>query len=359
MNYPRIDIDCNKIYHNAQFIINQLALKSISVTPVTKVCLGHPVIAQTLIDAGAKMLADSRVQNIQRMVLSGITVPKMLIRTPMFSQVASVVKYCDISLNTEIDVIKRLSCAAKQARVNHDVIIMIELGDLREGIMPNHSINFIREVISLPNINLRGIGSNLTCRYGIAPDDEKMKQLSDIADEIESTFGINLEIISGGNSASINWALAHRRSTRINNLRIGEAIFLGCVPLEQPPIEGLHQDAITLTAEIIESKVKPSLPWGKRGENAFGEKDIIQDRGVVSQAILALGRQDVCIAGLKAPDDINIISSTSDHLIIESARSPLVVGAKIRFSLDYSALLSSMSSDFIYKFFNKSKRGIT
>ena len=34
-------------------------------------------------------------------------------------------------------------------------------------------------------------------------------------------------------------------------------------PLHRDPIDGLHTDAITLVAEVIESKVKPSQPWGR------------------------------------------------------------------------------------------------
>ncbi|MBD1558848.1 alanine/ornithine racemase family PLP-dependent enzyme [Vibrio sp. S9_S30] len=351
MNYPRLDIDCNKIRHNAQFLIEQLALRKVSVTPVTKVCLGHPIIAQVMIDAGATMLADSRIANIQRMTQSGIAVPTMLIRTPMLSQAARVVKYCDISLNSEVEVIQKLSRAATQLHIKHGVIIMVELGDLREGVIPNRLIGFIQKIISMPNIIIKGIGTNLACRYGITPDDEKMALLSDLANEIEDKFGICLEIISGGNSASIKWVLEHVGQSRINNLRIGEAIFLGCLPTEQEKIPGLHTDAITLTAEVIESKIKPSLPWGNRGSNAFGEKESIQDRGSVSQAILALGRQDVCVAGLHAPNNIRIISSSSDHLIVETSGNSLAVGDKVQFNVDYSALLSSMSSRSIHKVF--------
>ncbi|MGF1746049.1 alanine/ornithine racemase family PLP-dependent enzyme [Vibrio minamisatsumaniensis] len=355
MNYPRLDIDCGKIHHNAQFLMTQLSRKNISVTPVTKVFLSHPIIAQVLIDAGAIMLADSRIENLQNMTESGLSIPKMLIRTPMLSQVENVIKYSDMSVNSEIEVIQRLSHVAQQQNCCHDIIIMVELGDLREGVMPNNVIDFIRAIICLPNIAIKGIGTNLACRYGVAPDDQNMTILSDLADGIEATFGINLEIISGGNSASVNWALQRTGLTRVNNLRLGEAIFLGCEPLEHDQIEGLYTDAVSLTAEVIESNIKPTLPWGNRGLNAFGEKESLQDRGRVSQAILALGRQDVCISGLKAPDGIKIMSSTSDHLVVESSQRPLFIGEKVTFTLDYSALLSSMSSHYIHKNFKAPK----
>ncbi|MGC3833330.1 alanine/ornithine racemase family PLP-dependent enzyme [Moritella viscosa] len=343
MNYPRVDIDCTKIYHNTQTLINRLSHKGISITPVTKVCLGHPIIANTLINAGAQMIADSRVENIEKMRESGMSLP---------SQAASVVKYCNISLNSEIAVIEQLSRIANQTNIIHGIIIMVELGDLREGVMPNNLLAFIGKIINLPNIVIKGIGTNLACRYGISPDDDKMSQLSALADEVEKIFSIQLDIISGGNSASISWALNHGKNSRINNLRIGEAIFLGCEPLYQEPIEGLFTDAITLTAEVIESKIKPSLPWGVRGKNAFGEKQAIPNRGDVSQALIALGRLDVNIAGLKPPTGITIVSSTSDHLVIETSGESLFVGQKVQFNLDYGAVLLSMSSPYTQKSFN-------
>lgn len=207
MMYPRLDIDCIKIYHNAKSLISRLSKRNISVAPVTKVFLGHPIIVQILLDAGATMVADSRVENIQKITNSGISVCNILIRTPMLSQVFSVIKHCDISLNSEIKVIRGLSNVAKQQNIQHKIIIMVELGDLREGVMPNSVVDFVHQVISLPNIVIKGIGANLACRYGVAPSHKNMALLSDLANEIEEKFGLNLDIISGGNSASIHRAL--------------------------------------------------------------------------------------------------------------------------------------------------------
>lgn len=351
LQYPRLEIDGNKLQHNAQTLIQRLSLNNISVTPVTKVCLGQPEIAKILIDAGATMLADSRLENITKMKQAGVSLPCMLIRSPMLSQVNTVVNYCDVSLNSELTVISALSRAAKHQNIHHGIIIMVELGDLREGVMPEDLMAFVAQVIHLPHIKLKGIGSNLACRYGIAPDKQNMALLSDLADEIDNKFGIEMDIISGGNSASLNWAFDQTELTRVNNLRLGEAIFLGCEPLYQENIKGLFSDVITLTAEVIEAKVKPSLPWGERAANAFGEKPTTENRGMVSQAILALGRQDVSVSGITPPEGITIVSSTSDHLIIETSGKALVVGQKINFQLNYSALLFAMTSPFVHQYF--------
>jgi predicted amino acid racemase len=47
-----------------------------------------------------------------------------------------VVRSADISLNTELDTLKKLSYYAKASNKNHQVIVMVELGDLREGVLP-------------------------------------------------------------------------------------------------------------------------------------------------------------------------------------------------------------------------------
>lgn len=351
MKYPRLEIDCEKITHNAKALMYQLGLKNITITPVTKVCLGDPTIAKALIKCGAEILADSRVENIAKMRQLGIQIPTMLIRSPMLSQVSEVIRYCDMSINTELMVIQQLSKVAKEADVMHGVLVMVELGDLREGVMPKDLMPFIKQVIELPNIILKGIGANLACRYGVAPDEQNMRVLSDLAQEIESRFNIQLDIVSGGNSASLTWAFDHATKTRVNNLRIGEAIYFGCEPLYQQNIVGLYHNVITLKAEVIECKIKPSMPWGKQALNAFGEKQIAHDRGLVSQAILALGRQDVSLSGITPPQGITIVSSTSDHLLVETSGEHLIVGQKVEFQLDYSSLLSAMTSPFVGRHF--------
>jgi predicted amino acid racemase len=223
------------------------------------------------------------------------------------------------------------------------------LGDLREGIMPADLEDAVRETLRLPNIALKGIGTNLACQSGVSPDVENMAELSGLAGSIEATFGLTLDIVSGGNSANLDWALSGTDTGRINDLRLGESILLGVEPLHRRPIDGLHTDAITLVAEVIESKVKPSQPWGEIAQTAFGEKPPASDRGDVRQTILAIGHQDVDPFGLHPPDGIEVLGASSDHFIVDSGRHRLAVGAEITFQLNYSALVRAMTSPFVSK----------
>ena len=272
-----------------------------------------------------------------------------LMGTPMLSQADQAVAHADITFNTELDVISKLSAAAERAGRTHGVVLMVELGDLREGIMPGDLEATVRAMLRFPNLELKGIGTNLACRSGASPSATNMAELSALADSIDATFGTALGIVSGGNSANLNWALSGGDIGRINDLRLGEALLLGCETLHHQPIEGLHTDAIALVAEVIESKAKPSLPWGEVAQTAFGEEPPAIDRGVMSQTILAVGRQDVDPRGLHSSHGIEVLGASSDHLIVNSGEDRLPVGSEVTFQLNYSALVRAMTSPFVEK----------
>ena len=352
---PRLEIDLDKIHHNARTLVERLAQRGIAVTVVTKATLGSPEIAGALLQAGVSSLGDSRIENIEAMHHARVPGSMTLIRSPMLSQAGRVVTQADMSFNTELDVISELSSAARKTRRKHGIVLMVELGDLREGIMPGDLGNTVRETLRFPNIALKGIGANLACQNGVSPDAKNMAELSALADSIDATFGPVLEIVSGGNSGNLRWALSGADTGRINDLRLGESILLGRETLHRQPIDGLHTDAITLIAEVIESKVKPSQPWGEIAQTAFGEKSPVTDRGDISQTILAIGRQDTDSDGLHPPPGMVILGASSDHLIVDTGSDRVCVGAEVTFHLNYSALVRAMTSPFVAKIMNKRK----
>ncbi|TVO66823.1 alanine/ornithine racemase family PLP-dependent enzyme [Denitromonas ohlonensis] len=349
MTAPRLEIDLDKIRHNALTLVQRLARHGISVTGVTKAVLGSPEVAGAMLDGGASGLGDSRIENIEVMRAAHVRGPMTLIRTPMLSQVKRVVAGANVSFNTEIDVIDALSSAAGKAGVVHGVVLMVELGDLREGILPGDLAHMVRQVLRLPNILLKGIGGNLACASGVVPDARNMAELSALADTIDASFGLLLQTISGGNSASLDWALSGADTGRINDLRLGEAILLGREPLHRQPIKGLHSDAAVLVAEVIEAKLKPSEPWGDIAQTAFGGKPREQDHGPMTRLLLAVGHQDTDPGGLVPPAGIELLGASSDHLIVRAEKITVAVGDEIRFQPNYAALLRAMTSPFVVK----------
>jgi len=347
---PRIEISLSQIRHNARMLSERYARKGISLMGVSKATLGDPAIAEAMIQGGVKFIADSRIENIKRMKNAGISTQFVLLRTAL-SQAEAVIKNVDISLNTELETVKELSQYAQLYDTVHQIIVMVELGDLREGILPCDLSQFIKKALDLPNIKIIGIGCNLACYGGIKPDNQKMYDLSELADAIEKEFQIKLEIVSGGNSANYEWYKSAQKVGRINNLRLGESILLGCETVNQKVIPGLYTSAFRLIAEVIESKEKPSLPFGEICQNAFGTVSTFRDRGIRHRVIVALGRQDVLVSGLRPDHDLEMLGSSSDHVVLDSNNDDCNVGSEVKFNLDYGGLLSAMTSPFIEKQF--------
>ncbi|WP_193178384.1 alanine/ornithine racemase family PLP-dependent enzyme [Oricola nitratireducens] len=353
---PRLEIDLDKIRHNATVLAARLRARGVAVTGVTKACMGDYRIAEAFLSAGIGTLGDSRIENIEAIRRENATVPITLIRSPMLSQVDRVVAHADVSFNTELDVISALSTAARRTGRRHGVVLMVELGDLREGIMPGDLAEIARRTRRFPNIVLRGIGANLACQSGVSPDAGNMGELSRLADGVAETFCPRSGIVSGGNSSNLLWAFGAPDIGRINDLRLGESILLGQEPLHRRAIDGLYVDAFTLVAEVIEMKSKPSQPWGEIAQTAFGKPAFREDRGDVLRAILAVGHQDIDPAGLTPPAGIELLGASSDHLVCGTGGSRVAVGSEIAFQPNYSALLRAMTSGSVTKIFSGDRK---
>ena len=316
---------------------------------MTKATLGSPEVARELLAAGVESLGESRVENVERLRGAGITAPIMLIRSPMVSQVDRVVAATEVSLNSELTVVGRLAESARRQRRPHGIVLMVELGDRREGIMPVDLLETVRRVLQLPGVVFRGIGTNLACQNGVIPGGENMAELSGLATSVESTFGLDVDIVSGGNSANLPWALGPGVDLgRVDHLRLGESVLLGREPVERTVIEGLHADAVSVVGEVIESKAKPSGVWGERGRTAFGP--VVDPRAELdggSRVIVALGRQDVDTDGIIAPPGFDLMGASSDHLVLSCTGHAPQPGAELRFGVDYSALMRAAASPFV------------
>lgn len=350
MNYPALKINLEKLEHNTKVLANKCSKNGIKIAAVTKVFSGLPKIAEALIKGGASYLADSRIENLKK--LRYLSIPKLLLRIPMLSQVDEVVEYADISLNSEYVVIEALSQAAIKKNKIHDIILMIDLGDLREGVWMEDAIEYAGKLLNLKGINLKGIGTNLTCYGAVIPSKDNLSKLVEISKSIKEKYHITLDIISGGNSSSLYLIDKGLIPREINHLRLGESIVLGNETAYGNRIEETFNDCFVFSTEIVELKEKPSIPIGKIGVDAFGNKPTFDDRGIRKRAIVAAGKQDVKIDGLTPKDDnIIILGASSDHMIIDitDSEKKYSIGDTIDFLLDYGALLGASTSEYVNK----------
>jgi predicted amino acid racemase len=354
MGYPFIKINPAKITANTRAIADMCHLYGIDLVGVTKAACADVIVAQAMLDGGAQSLGDSRIQNLKKLRLAGINSQLMLLRIPMLSEAMDVVTTANISLISELATATALSKAAVTAGVHHKIILMVDMGDLREGILPQKILPYVRPILNLPGIELIGLGTNFACYGGLIPTPAILETLIELAENIRTKFSIDLPIISGGNSANIDLLYTGRLPSGVTNLRIGEAILLGRETINRSPIPGTYQDAFTLCTEIIEVQEKPSIPMGQTGQNAFGQHPHFIDHGIRRKAIAAIGRQDISIEGVEPlQPGIKILGGSSDHLILDVSDSPdtIDVGSEIDFSVKYSALVPIMVSPYVTKIF--------
>ncbi|MEA1924637.1 MAG: alanine/ornithine racemase family PLP-dependent enzyme [Candidatus Altiarchaeota archaeon] len=348
-DYPRLLIDLNRIQHNAKTITSLASRYGMSVTGVTKATCGDPKIAEAMLKGGVTSIGESRIENIVKLKEAGVHAEMMFLRTPMLSEVKKVVNYADISLNSELTVISRLSKEAIKKGVKHRIILMVDMGELREGVVKKELHPTINKVLTHKGIELFGVGMNLTCLTGVIPTKAKIKEFDSVVREIEDQVGTELKMVGGGNSANIPLLLEGHPKSKINNLRIGEGILLGLEAVHRTPIPHTYQNAFTLEAEIIELKEKPSVPDGENTQNAYGENKTFKNIGTIKRAILGIGRQDVIVDGLKPVCGFKILESSSDHIVGYNTPPNTKIGDILQFKPDYGALVNLFTSNYVHK----------
>ncbi|MGB4594580.1 MAG: alanine/ornithine racemase family PLP-dependent enzyme [Anaerolineaceae bacterium] len=349
---PRLEIYPERIQQNAQSVLAMCHKHGAKGACVSKVLCAEPAVLRAFVEAGTDMIADSRLQNLKIVMATEPESPRLLLRLPTPGQAEDVVKYADLSLNSSLVTIRALAEAAKKTGKQHQVILMVDLGDLREGVWPDRVVEVAKAASKLEGIDLVGLGANLACYGGVVPTVKNMELLIACRDICRKATGLPLELISGGNSSSLPLLASGLMPKEINHFRIGEAIILGRNVLDRSPWQGTRQDTLRVVAEVIELETKPSVPIGERGQDAFGNEPVFEDRGLRKRAILNIGRQDVVIDGLEPLDPwVIVLGGSSDHLVLDvsDAEGDVEVGDEVTFYPNYSATLAASTSPFVKK----------
>lgn len=349
--YPRLEIDVDKLKSNIKVLSDTCKIHNIDMAIVTKSYCAIKEVVEEITKENVDYIADSRISNLKE--LNHIGLPKILLRIPMISEVEDVIKYADISFNSEIKTIYKLNDEAKKQNTIHKIVLMVDLGDLREGYFDENELyNAVECILKLENIKLYGIATNLTCYGAIIPSEENLERLVYLAKKIENKYNIILDFVSGGNSSSIDLMIKYKMPNGINNLRLGESIILGRETAYGKNLEGTYQDAFKLVCEIVEIKEKPSLPIGEIGVDAFGNKPVYEDKGILTRGIVAIGKQDIDVTSIHPIDeDIEILGASSDHMILNLSEcsNKYCIGDKIEFTLEYGGIMTACTSKYVYK----------
>ncbi|MDD4200909.1 MAG: alanine racemase [Eubacteriales bacterium] len=357
---PKLIVDLNKLRHNIQVVKRMCANEGVEIAGIIKGCTGLFPCVEQFEKIGVRYIGSSRLEHLAELKSKSIQTPLMMVRIPMISEAEDVVRYCDYSLNSEISTLKILNKhAGKQDKV-HNVILMADCGDLREGWWDKDEMiqAALKVENDLANLHLAGVGFNVGCYGSILATPEKIQELVDLAERIEEAIGRELEIISGGATSSLMRIIDGNLPKRVNMLRIGEGILLAH---DLPALYGydcrnMFQDVFTLRAEVIEVKDKPSHPIGEIGFDAFGHQVQYEDRGIRKRALLGIGKADYGDPSELLPrmKGVEILGASSDHTILDvqalaDQGKEILVGDVLEFDLNYATMVYVTNSDNIQK----------
>ncbi|MCD6578672.1 alanine racemase [bacterium] len=350
-----LTLDIKKLKLNFDYLNTLFKKNKIEWAVVSKVLCGNKKYLTELLKFDINQVSDSRVSNLKVIKSINSKIKTIYIKPPAKRSIPSIVKYADVSMNTEIETIKLLSEEAKKQNKIHKIIIMIELGELREGVLGEHLIDFYESVFKLKNIEVIGLGANLACLYGVLPNNDKLIQLSLYKQLIKAKFNKQILYVSGGSSVTIPLIFQNLLPEGINHFRVGETLFLGTDVYNNKKLKKMHSDVFRLYSEIIELIEKPIVPIGEFGTNVEGE-DFEFDQTNIGEtsyrAIIDLGLLDA------EPDHLGLIDksfkfagASSDMMVIDLGenKKKYKVGDLIKIKLDYMGLLRIMNSKYIEK----------
>ncbi len=361
-------IRTKKIQENIKFLSEYFKSKNIHWSLVTKVFSGDKTFLELVLTKDViediTSIGDSRLTSLKNLKEVNPNMKTIYIKPPAEIYSDDIVRYANVSLNSSYATIKALNQAAKKLNKVHKIIIMVELGELREGVKRTELMSFYNKVFELPNIEVIGIGTNLGCMYGVEPNYDKLLQLSLYKELISSKFNKELKYISGGTSITLPLLDSDSIPTDINHFRVGETAFFGISPLRNEQFKKLHTDTFEFCANIIEISEKKLVPDGVISDANVGHSVEVnnKDFGETSmKAILDVGLLDVEQHYIECLDKtITFVGITSDMLVVDLGKNiddnnerKYKVGDKIHFKPTYMGVARLLNSKFIDKVFEK------
>lgn len=353
----RMVVNTDAVVHNFSVISGWVRSHKASLTVVVKALCGYTPVIECLVRNGASSLADSRIVNLRAIDAMAGELDKWFLRAPAVDEMEEVVRHAGVSLNTELSTVKELDKVAARQGVVHRVLLMIELGDLREGILPGKLVSTYREVFNLENIEVIGIGSNLGCLSGTVPNSDQLMQLVLYRELLELKFDRKIPLISAGASATIPFLLLGQLPKQVNHFRVGESILLGNDLIGGGTIPGLRDDAFFLEAEVTEVKEKNLVPFGETSDELHPFQSGSDTRSHSPgergfRAVVTVGELDTEVSSLIPENpDYRIAGASSDVTVLNLGPSgdSVKVGDIIRFRMGYSGLVRLMNNRYTLK----------
>lgn len=332
-----INIHLSKIQYNALVLKKLLEDRKIQMIPVLKCAGGDVQIAKLFEKIGFYLVAESRLNLIEA---NTTDLDYMMIKGSTPIEVPKLVQNTTLSIQTDLNVIRAINEEAKKRHKPHSILLMVDWKDGREGILTYETIDYLKEIMKLDHIYLKGLSFNFMCYRPLPPTEEDISYIEHFIHNIHKETGLSFPIISGGNSSMLTLAMYYDLGC-INELRIGEALFRGYETAQQQRLPFLYTDTIEIVGQIAE--IKPRLN--------------LSTHHAYMQALVDIGNLDTEISDLTPRDEkLKIVGSTSDLLLLDLGDTySYQVGDTVTFNMGYGAIAQSMHSKQLNKIYYQDK----
>jgi len=342
---PTLTIDLDLVRANARAISTRLRKTGIELVGVTKAVDGEPAVGQALLEGGCAGLADSRLPAMTRLAARALA-PLTFIRAPQPDEVETVAQVADRVLLSRPEIARGLGERAPGYPI--EVLLTVDLGDRREGVLPEHAAAVAAELAGLPHVSLAGVAVNFACLSGQLPSHELFARAEEVLGALADSCATE-PLLSIGGTCCLQYVDGYRPRFR-TELRCGVALFHGWDIVSASAIEGLEPRDPVLTATVLECYRKPPAPEGLLGRDAFGRKpDVRLPQEDAWYALLYVGRRDCEPHGMRPLIEGAWIAGMTSDVAVLVAPEPLEAGDEVSFAVDYEALVRAVTSPFVTK----------
>ena len=355
MTLPRLTIDLGAVAGATRRLAADLNARGLTLAGVTKCVDGEPAVGRVLLEAGCAGLADSRLPSLVRLAGQALG-PLTLIRAPQWDELETAAQVADRVLLSDPGAARVLGEHVPGAPVQ--LLLTVDLGDRREGVLPDAARAVASQLAGLPGVELAGVSVNFACLSGQLPSLELFLQAEDVLADVAGLCAGEPVLSLGG--TCVVQHLDGYRPRFATEVRSGGGPVYGHDFVSGRGIAGLERTDPVLTAAVLECHRKPPAPEGPGGLDAFGhvpEVDLPGDDAWY--AMVALGRRDMEPGGLRPLlPGAHLAGATSDVCILITPER-LSPGDEVHFAVDYDALVRAVTSPFVALEFTHGDRPAT
>ncbi len=343
--YPRLELSLSVVRANTGALAERLLASGIELTGVTKAVDGEPRVGEAMLEAGAAGLADSRLAALTRLAAHALA-PLTLIRTPQPDEVEAAAQIADRVLLSDPGAARALGERAPGAPI--EILLTVDLGDRREGVLPDDARAVAAALARLPGVVLAGIAVNFACLSGQLPSQHLFRE----AERILATIAKHCPgepLLSVGGTCCIQHLDGYVPRVR-TEVRSGGGPLYGYDFVSGMPLAGMERTDPLLTAVVLECHEKPPAPPAPAGCDCFGHVPATQlpDEDAW-YALIHLGRRDCEPAGLRPLMPGACLAGMASDVGVLIVPERLAPGEHVTFAADYDAFVRAVTSPFVVK----------